>query len=516
MDDLVEAVQRSLADRTAREFDRRVAEQAEAMAADCESGLLDSPGFAAGMELEAYVVDEEGRLAAVPEAVFDLEGCDAELGLHNLEIHTPPDALDDAGLARQAETIRSRVERARERLGEEGRWLVLDGMWTVPPAAGTRAYLGATRERDGVVVAENMRTDARYSALDNEVLRHAGGTIPLSVPGFEGAFPSILVESLATSIQPHLQIPESAAFPTYFDLALRTTGPVLALTTNSPFLPLDLYDLAGADDVDAAADLVETTYHELRVPVFEQSINAGLAEADRKVRFPRDVETTTDVVRRLVADETYAPFLADDPGAEAATYRDRYPELAHKRGTYWRWLRAVVGGERVRGAAGDEASIRIEYRPIPTQPTATDVVACQALVCGLVRGLDAADHPLGTLPWEDARESFYAAVRDGLDADLAWVDADGARTSDPETVYDEVFTYARRGLGESGVAAARVDDLLAPLEARWDARTTPSQWKKARVLAELDDGADFEAAVTAMQRDYVERSLAYDSFAEWL
>lgn len=525
MDDLVAAVRESLTDETRAEFERRVAEQAEAMIADAESGRLDSPEFATGMELEAYTVDDAGRLCAVPDAVYDIEGCDKELGVHNLELHTPPDALTAAGIDRQAETIRESVEQVRERLGRERRWLVLDGMWTVPPAEGSERYLCNVTERDGVVISKRMRSSARYAALDNEVLEQAGGSIPFTVPGFDGAFPSILVESLATSIQPHLQIPDAEAFPQYFNVAVRTTGPVLALTTNSPFLPYDLYEFGGdaegsnrAADGESVADpleLVERTHHELRIATFEQSINAGLDEADRKVRFPRDVHETSDAVRRLVADETYAPFLTDSDATESS-YGERYPELAHKRGTYWRWVRAVVGGEVPRGGDGSEASIRIEYRPLPTQPTATDVIACQALVCGALRGLVDADHPLTDLPWEAARDCFYDVAERGLDADLAWVSADGERTSDPETVFGEVFEYARRGLRTSGVDDDRIDELLAPIEARWEARTAPSDWKKARVREALTDGASFESAVTSMQETYVRQSQGYDSFADWL
>ena len=517
MDDLVAAVRESLAGETREEFDARVAEQAEAVVTDIEAGALDNPGFATGMELEAYAVDEDGRLASVPASVYDVEGCDKELGVHNLEIHTPPDALDAAGVDRQAETIHERVAAVRRALGEERRWLALDGMWSVPPAEGTREYLGSTEEREGVLTADNMRTNARYAALDNEILGVADGSLPFSVPGFTGSFPSILLESLATSIQPHLQVPESEAFPAYFNAAVRTTGPVVALTSNSPFLPYDLYDFEGGAG-EAGLDpleLVEATHHELRIQVFEQSINAGMAETDRKVRFPRDLGTTADAVERLVDDETYAPFLAEEDRA-GATYDERYPELAHKRGTYWRWVRAVVGGQRPRGGDGDEASVRIEYRPLPTQPTATDVVSVQMLVCGLLRGLVAADHPVTDLPWEAARDAFYAAAADGIDADLAWVTADGDRTADSGTIFAEVFEYARRGLAASGVAEGRIDDLLDPIEARWEARTTPSVWKKARVREGLEAGEDFDSAVTAMQEAYVRQADGHDSFADWL
>lgn len=540
-EDFFTAVRESLSEETRAAFDQRVEEQARAMIDDYERGLLDTDGFATGMELEAYTVDADDRPRSVPEAVFDVEGCDGELGRHNLEIHTPPDAAADDGIARQARTLRERVDAVREALVDTDLRLALDGMWSAPPPDGTEPYLRATTEHDGIVVADNMAASPRYAALDNEVLRRAGGSIPIAVPGYRGAFPSILVESLATSIQPHVQIPNADAFPQYFGLALRTTGPVLALATNAPFLPADCYGTPigeGADDreldanalamADAASPvsvtdpepignptaLVEASYHELRVPVFEQSINAGLDPADRKVRFPRDLDTTCDVVSRLVEDATYAPFLTDvEPDA---TYDERYPELAHKRGTYWRWVRAVVGGDVPRGSASDEASIRIEYRPLPTQPTVDDIVGLQALIVGLLRGLAVADHPLLELPHAAARTCFYDVVREGLDAELAWITAAGERTSDVDAVYSDLFEHARIGLAALEVSDDRIDDLLAPLSARWRARTAPSDWRKARVTEHLDAGETFSAAVRATQREYLDRAAESNSFAEWL
>ena len=127
-----------------------------------------------------------------------------------------------------------------------------------------------------------------------------------------------------------------------------------------------------------------------------------------------------------------------------------------------------------------------------------------------------ADHPLADLSWDAAERSFYAAVEDGLDADLAWVDADGERTDDPDRIFAEVFEYARRGLDEQGVPTEVQDRYLDPIEARWDRGVTPSIWKRRRVSAALDDGATFGEAIEAMQREYVRLSRERESFVDWL
>ncbi|WP_226006986.1 hypothetical protein [Natrinema salinisoli] len=503
MAEFIDLVARSLREETRSEFDRRVDEQAARLTDALRTGRLDNPGFGLGIELEAYAVDEENRLARVPDSVFD-EHCDRELGEHNVELHTDPTPFDDEGIAAQAASLRQDYRTAQRAAAQNGLEIVLDSMWTIPPREGSGDYLGAVRECEGLSIAENMTSSPRYCAIDNDVLGRTGGSIPLSVPGVDQQFPSLLFESLASSIQPHLQVPDAEAFPRYYNTALGTLGPVLALATNSPLLPPDLYA------TDDPYDVLEETSHELRIPVFEQSIN----RAWEKVRFPDEIGSAADTIDRLVADPTCAPFLRewlrDD---ERETFAEQFWELDHKRGTYWRWLRAVIGGQPVD--RGDRWSIRIEYRPLPTQPTIRENIGLQCLVAGLVRGLCVADHPLETLDRDAAERSFYSAVEDGLDADLAWITADGDRTTDSSVIYEELFEYARRGLRGQGVSSDTIEEFLGPLEARWTDRTTPSRWKLARVTDHLDAGKEFDEAVREMQSEYIARATSEEPITRW-
>ncbi|WP_136717194.1 hypothetical protein [Halorientalis salina] len=506
MTDRVELVTRSLSAETRPEFDARIEEQAAFLRDELTRGTLDTEGFAVGLELEVYAVDDGGSLVRIPQDVFAT--CNKELGLHNAELNTDPDPFTTDGIEAQADALRTQWARARDAARGAGCELVLDAMWTVPPAEGSHRYLADTEERDGVTVPTNMRPVSRYWGIDRDCVQRAGGEVAFDVPGATTSFPTILFESLATSIQPHVQIPSAEAFPRYYNTAIRTLGPVLALATNSPFLPGDLYD----EDVDPER-LLADTHHELRIDAFEQSVN----QTDPpKVRVPDDIETVTDIVDHLVADPVISPFLSEwlDEG-DNEEFADRFWELDHKRGTYWRWLRPVIGGDPVDGVS-DERSLRIEYRPIPTQPSIRDIVGFQCLVGGLIHGLVVDDHPLADLDWEAAEACFYSAVECGLDADFAWVTAEGDRTDDPDRVFAEVFEYARRGLADLGVAESTVDTYLGPLETRWETGTTPSRWKIERVREGLDDGASLSEALARMQRDYVRLSTEHDTFAEWV
>lgn len=512
MTESTELVARSLTDEAAERFMERVESQARSLESALESGEMENTDFTIGLEMEVYAIDStndssQPQLTALADPVFD-STANKELGHHNAEINTDPDVFDESGVAAQAERIESNFQTAQAAARNQGCELVLDAMWTVPPATGSESYLTATATENDVTLARHMRADPRYYAIDNDVLSHTDGSIEFTVPGVNREFPSILFESLATSIQPHLQIPATDDFVDYYSVGIRTLGPLLALSSNSPFLPPDLYT-----DVEDPVALVDETHHELRIAVFEQSVNTS---PNDKVRVPGDIESAAETIDRVVEDDLCAPFLREwIESDERSSFIDDHWEFDYKRSTYWRWLRCVIGGDPVDGA-NDHQSLRIEYRPIPTQPTIRDVIGMQVLTVGLLRGLVVAEHPLSNLPWERAEQSFYAAVEDGLDADLAWITSSGERTTDSTRIFEEVFEFARRGLADAGLGQSAQDSYLEPIKKRWEHGITPSIWKKSQVRDRLKAGESLESAIYGMQAEYVSRSQDSETFVDWL
>ncbi|AGB16322.1 hypothetical protein Halru_1716 [Halovivax ruber XH-70] len=490
-----------------------VDDEATELKAALAEGVFDNPQAIVGLEYEFYAVDaDDAALVRVPRRLLDLIGFEKELGLHNAEMTTSPQPLSAHGLQAQESEVKARLETALSETSTEDMRLVSDSMWTIPPEGETaRAYLTESVERtvevDGeertLQIAANMSDSARYHAMANTDRASAAG-MRIEAPHVSLDADTVMPESLITSIQPHYQVPHAPDLPAYFNYALRIAGPLVALGANSPFFPPDCYD-----DVTTVEDALADGWMEHRISVFETVLNAS-REAPGKVRFPADLVSTDEAVDRIANDDTVVPM----PVEKLGRYDDRFAHLRQTHGTYWRWVRPVFDG-----ASRSAANARIEFRPIPAQPTVRDSIAFQATFAGLMESLPRLEHPVADLEWEYARENFYDAMRDGLDADLFWITNDGQETTDVDRIYADILAYATDGLTSRGLSSAEAAAYVDPLRKRVKQRTTPAGWKRDRVREHADAGADLADAITEMQRAYVDaqrETILDGSFAEWL
>lgn len=493
------------------DFRAQAESDAEVVKSEIRSGAFDNHQALIGLEYEFYAVVDgrweaggEGAyaLTRVPRRLLELIGFEKELGLHNAEMRTSPQPMSAYGLQAQTAEVRARLEAAQTCAGAEGMRLVSDGMWTVPPTGETaRKYLTDHVTVDGIDLATNMSESVRYHAMTNG----GGGDEPrrIDAPNVSLEARTVMPESLITSIQPHYQMHVASDLPEYHNYALRIAGPLLALAVNSPFFPADLYD-----DVPPER-IVEEAWDEHRIAVFESVMNRPDTE---KVRFPEDLDTVEEAVDLVAADPVIVPM----PVARGDRYDDRFATLRRKHGTFWRWVRPVFDG-----ATRSEANARIEFRPIAAQPTVRDSVAFQAAFAGLLESLPVRHHPVIDQPWPAARENFYAAMRDGLDAELTWVMNDGQTTTDVPAMYDDLFAHAADGLTSAGCTEKTAEAYLSPLRERVEEGRTPADWKRTRVREHLDSGAgaDLASAIRSMQREYVtrqEETLLAGRFVDWL
>ncbi|MFC6939848.1 hypothetical protein ACFQE8_07695 [Salinirubellus sp. GCM10025818] len=496
--ELAERVRQAL-DVDREEFERRVADEVEELKRELHEGAFDNPQAIVGFEYEFYAVNAEtDALMRVPRRLLEFIGFEKELGLHNAEMQTTPQPLSSYGLRATTAEVQAKLDAAQREVRNEGMRLVSDGMWTVPPIGETaRSYLADSVEEDGIRLATDMSDSVRYHAMANTEF---GATMSLSAPHVELDAETVMPESLITSIQPHYQVPQAQDLPEYFRYALRIAGPLVALAVNSPFFPPDLYT---ADPEVVFADCPM----ENRVSVFESVLNPP---DDPKVRFPEDIENVEEAVDAIAGDRTVVPILQEPTGR----FDDRFAHFRHKHGTFWRWVRPVFDG-----ASRKAANARIEFRPLPGQPTVRDSVALLAVYAGLMESLPTREHPVYDLDWTDAHENFYAAVQNGLRADLEWITRDGDPTTDPEVVFGELFEHARDGLELRGLDEAEVDYYLRPLERRVELGVTPARWKYREVRSRYQRGVPFTEAIWGMQADYVDaqsETLIEGCFTDWL
>ncbi len=485
------------------EFEARVAADVDELKAELAVGTFDNQEGIVGMELEFYAADvPTGVLRRVPGPLLELMGFEKELGLHNAELVGRPQPLGFHGLSAVRHEAQAAVETAHSAATtSEHMRLVSDGFWTIPPAGETAAeYLGASVEIDGIVLAPNMPASVRYQVMSNSSCYEPAMRIDAPNVTFETE--TIMPCTLLTSVQPHYQVPIAANLPTHFRYALRVAAPLLALSVNSPLFPPSLYDH------DATVESVlEQGHRENRVGIYESVMNDLARPA--KVRFPRDLETVEEAVDRIAEDPPISPVLLD----AGDRFDDRFAHLCHKHGSYWRWVRPVFEGE-TRAAA----NARIEFRPLPAQPTVRDSVALVAAVAGLLGGLVDAAHPVEALPWDHARENFYAAARDGLDADLVWITAGGEETTDTDALYADLFEHAAAGLRVRGFDDDQIEASLGPLRSRVDRRTTPASWKRDRLRHHAEAGESLSSAVLSAKGDYIAQqseTLVEGIFTDW-
>ncbi|MDS0260346.1 hypothetical protein NDI56_13160 [Haloarcula sp. S1CR25-12] len=501
--ELAAAVGRAL-DVDAEAFHATAREEATQLKEEIRSGTFDNTEAIVGMELELYAVDDRtDALRRVPRQLLELIGFEKELGLHNAEMQTSPQPLNSHGLAAQRDELKASLLPAQQRVQSEGIRLVSDGMWTVPPNGETgREYLCDCVEEDGVRIGTNMTDAVRYHTMANTGYPSA---FALDAPHVSLSAETVMPESLITSIQPHYQIPHAPDLPEYFSYALRIAAPVLALGVNSPFFPPDLYD--DAPDADIVAD----AHMENRIGVFESVLNPPEGDpTPPKVCFPPDFDSVEEAIDDIVEDDTIVPRRLQS----GTRFDDDFVHFRHKHGSYWRWVRPVF-----EGPTRSAANARIEFRPLPAQPTVDDAVAFEALVAGLMESLVRFEHPIQSLDWETAKSNFYAATRDGLEADIEWITADGATTTATDKIYGELFEHAREGLEQRGLSAEAAHEYIRPLRERVDRRVTPARWKHDYVRRRVEENVPLAEAIWGMQAAYIRQqkeTLLEGTFLDWL
>jgi hypothetical protein len=433
----------------------------------------------AGLELEAWLVDADGRPAPC-NAEF-IARCGSaevvtEIGRFNVEFNVAPQPVAGRGLARLEAELRAHWQRGCAVAAAMGLRLVSVG---ILPSL-TEAELNL----------RNLSEPVRFRALNQQVLRQRHGRpVRLDIDGANGsrlqlAHTDVMLEAAATSLQVHLQLPAPLAVRAH-NAALIAAAPVLALAGNSPLL------------------FGRALWQETRIPLFEQALGVGTRIDGAHDALPRVGFGSGYVGFSLVEcfrenAERFEPLLPVRHDAPAA-------RLAHLRlhnGTIWRWHRPVVGFDAEDGAV----HIRTEHRPLGAGPSIADMMADLAFTIGLSAAFATAQEPPeARLPFEHARSNFYAAARRGLAATL--VDPEGRERPAAQWL-DDLLPLAREGLARLDVDGALAAGWIGLLRERLQARATGARWQLDRLAALGGD-------LGALTLDYASRQAGGEPVHRW-
>lgn len=456
-------------------FVKRLLNDIHALETMLESDLFETGVRRIGAEQEMFLVDETWRPAPVAlEVLKDLDddAFTTELALFNLEFNLAPQEFQGDCLTRLEAELSDLLSRARQSARKQNCDVILTGI--LPTL--TKSDLGL----------ENMTPKPRYFALNEALTRLRGDDYEFRIKGVNELIvrhDSVMLESCNTSFQAHFQVTPSE-FARLYNIAQLITGPLLAVSANSPLL------------------FGKRLWRETRIALFQQAVDTR-----RVTPYMRETKARVSFGTRWVRDsvlEVYQEDIArhrvllgiseaEDPFEKLA--RGETPKLEAlclHNSTVYRWNRPCYG------ISDGKPHLRIETRVMPAGPSVPDAVANAAFFFGLMGGLgDQLGDVATMIDFAEVRSNFLAAAQLGLAAQFTWLE--GSTVPAQELICDQLIPIARKGLLDREIDPASVDRYLGILEDRVRSRRTGDQWLIKSLSAMGGQGTALErlAALTA-------------------
>lgn len=473
-----------------RRFLRKLLTDLRALEEMLEAGLFETGVRRIGAEQELFLVDSAFRPARrSTEMLEELQDSHftPELAQFNLEFNLDPMIYGRDCLSRMEEELRGYISKAREVARRHGGDVVLAGI--LPTI------------NKGDLELDAMTPNPRYFALNEAMTRLRGKDYEFDLKGIDQIHlrhDSIMVEACNTSFQVHFQV-DPEEFARMYNAAQAAAGPVLAAAANSPFL------------------FGKRLWWETRIGLFQQSIDTRratthLREQTPRVSFGRHwvrssvLEIFRDDVARfrtILADE-----VEEDPFEAIAA--GRAPSLNALRlhnGTVYRWNRACYG------ISEGKAHLRIENRMLPSGPTPADEMANASFWLGLVSGIVTRWGDIGDyFRFEEAHTNFFAAARNGLNAQLFWLN--GRLEPARKMILETFLPLAREGLLDSGISPVDVDHYLGIIADRVDSAKNGAQWQLSS-LAGFDGRGPLSERLAAITASMIAQEEAGMPVHQW-
>ena len=429
------------------------------------AGGLSESGYVGGFELEAWLLDH--NYFPLPKNEEYLKRLDnalvvPELSRFNVELNGTPQSLRGGALRRLEEELNETWRHCLAVAKEFEATLTMTGI------------LPTVRQQD--LSLQNMSSRNRYRALNRRILEMRNGKpLELNIEGEESlslTHDDVMLEAASTSFQIHLQ-PPASEIARHMNASMILSGPMVALSANSPFL------------------FGKSLWAETRIPLFEQSVATGDANqpGGSRVSFGSDYlqENPVDFFRENL--QRYPPLLP--------MLFDGSDELLHLRlhnGTIWRWNRMLIGFDELK-----IPHLRIEHRPVPAGPTIVDMLANAAVYFGAVHFLARRRiPPEADMPFATAKDNFYRAARDGLQARLVWLD--GREVGAGTLFTEELLHMATEGLKLLGIEGDDIERYIGIARGRAETGQNGAAWQRAHAEICRRDFSRLTADYLSLQR----------------
>lgn len=453
------------------QFRARLEEETSQLASLFKYNQFSKRGDILGFELEACIVDDDGEPAGINrEFLNELNNplVVPELAEFNVELNGSPSTVTGNVFTRILDELTTTWKQCQNKAKELDVFLVTIGILpTIRPA---------------ILNSDHMSDMVRYYALNDRVMAlRDGEPLQIEIEGDEllvMRHGDVMLESATTSFQIHLQCkPERATRD--FNAALIASAPMVALSANSPTL------------------FGKYLWQETRIPIFEQAVQLGDRYRER-VGFGSgyvDDSLIELFIENLRDHVLLLPYVQSDPVM-------KFAHLRFQNGTIWRWNRPLIGFDY-----DGQPHLRIEHRVVPAGPTCVDCVTNLATFTGFVRSFSDNNPPIEQqISFEKVRENFYAAAKDGLDANFHWLD--GKQWNAQDLMLHELLPRARDALRAIPIPDSDVNHFMDIAVARTQSKQTGAQWQRDWIDAH---GRDF----AALTRAYALRQSKQEPVHEW-
>ena len=472
-----------------RVFTRALLRDLQALERILTDGMIESGIRRFGAEQEFFLVDKAWRPAPVAVEVLDDLNDDpftTELARFNLEANLSPRVLEGSCFSDMHTELDGYVTRVRDAARRHDAEVVLTGI--LPTLTKSDLSL------------DNITPRARYHVL-NEAMKAGRSGFKLRIRGTDELMiqhDSVMLEACNTSAQIHLQV-TAEEFAHFYNVAQAVTGPILAVSVNSPLL------------------FGRKLWAETRIALFAQSLDTRsadlhLREMSPRVRFGGSwlEKSVTELFQEDIA--TFRVLLATDVDEDPLAVLDeggvpKLRALGLFNGTVYRWNRPCYG------ISAGKPHLRIECRALPAGPSTVDEMANTVFWIGAVLGMARKVPDLTErMEFDDAKGNFLAASRLGLGAGMSWLD--GTSSPADRLVLETLLPLAEEGLGAYPVHRSEIDRYLGVIRRRVEAGVTGASWA-LRSLKKLKRAGTKGEQLAALTSATVRQQNAGKPLVEW-